>query len=169
MPGDAVGLLDWPQVGTKQIILLDQPLAQSRATAPADRVARRRWWLIPAGLALIFVGLRAWLATTALLSETYYDEALTGLMGLAVLHGVPQVFYWGEPYGGAIGDAYLAAVGFRLFGPSTLVLRMSAVAVAVLWAWAAWSIARRTAGEGFGLWAGLYVAVPPIFLSYIQL
>ena len=27
-------------------------------------------------------------------------------MAFAILHGIPQVFYWGEPYGGAIGDAY---------------------------------------------------------------
>ena len=49
--------------------------------------------------------------------ETYYDEALTGLMAFEILHGTPQVFYWGEPYGGAIGDAYPAALGFWLFGP----------------------------------------------------
>jgi hypothetical protein len=41
--------------------------------------------------------------------------------------------------------------------------------VIVLWVWAAWQTARRTAGEGFGMWAGLYVAVPPVFLSFVQL
>jgi hypothetical protein len=120
-------------------------------------------------LALVFVGLRYWLALTPILSETYYDEALTGLMSLAILHGVPQVFYWGEAYGGADGDAYIAAAGFWLFGPSTLVLRMTAVMVAVVWAWAVAGLARRIVGEGGGLLAGLLVAVPPVFLSYVQL
>ena len=68
-------------------------------------------------LAGVFVLVRLPLALTSTLSETYYDEALTGLMGLEILRGIPQVFYWGEPYGGAIGDAYLAAVGFWLSGP----------------------------------------------------
>ncbi len=117
----------------------------------------------------VFLLARAPLALTSTLAETYYDEALTGLMALEILRGVPQVFYWGEPYGGSIGDAYLAAAGFWLFGPSTLVLRLAPLAVVVLWAWAVWWAARRTAGARFGLWAGLYAALPPVFLSYVQL
>ncbi len=120
-------------------------------------------------LVLVFVALRAWLATTPILSETYYDEALTGLMGLAILRGLPQVFYWGEAYGGADGDAYIAAAGFWLFGPSAFVLRMTGVAVAALSVAAASSLARRIAGNRAGLLAGLLVAVPPVFLSFVQL
>jgi hypothetical protein len=126
--------------------------------------------LVPlAGLLALFVGLRWWLALTPTLSETYYDEALTGLMAFDILRGGLPVFYWGEPYGGAVGDAYIAAAGFQLLGPSTLVLRMSAVAVAALWAWAAYSMARRIAGGEAGALAGLLIAVPPVFLSYVQL
>ncbi len=117
----------------------------------------------------VFALIRVPLALTSRLSETYYDEALTGLMALEILRGIPQVFYWGEPYGGAIGDAYLAAAGFWLFGPSTVVLRLSPLVVIALSVWAAWQTARRTAGEGFALWAGLYLAVPPVFLSFVQL
>jgi 4-amino-4-deoxy-L-arabinose transferase-like glycosyltransferase len=120
-------------------------------------------------LAVVYLAARYWLAATPRLAETYYDEALTGLMALEILRGVPQVFYWGEPYGGAIGDAYLVAAGFWVFGPSTLVLRLSPLVVIVLWVWAIWWTARRTAGEGFGLWAGLYGALPPVFLSFVQL
>ena len=116
-----------------------------------------------------FALVRIPLALTSILSETYYDEALTGLMGLEILRGVPQVFYWGEPYGGAIGDAYPAAVGFWLFGPSTLVLRLSPLVVIVASVWVAWQTAQRVAGDAFGLWAGLYMAIPPVFVSYIQL
>jgi hypothetical protein len=120
-------------------------------------------------LTSVFVLVRVPLALTSTLSEAYYDEALTGLMALEILRGIPQIFYWGEPYGGAIGDAYLAAAGFRLFGPSTLVLRLSPLVVVALSVWAAWQTARRTAGEGFALWTGLYLAVPPVFLSFVQL
>src|SRR5262245_25620514 len=119
-------------------------------------------------VALVFLAARLWLATTPPLGETYYDEALTGLMGLAILHGTPQVFYWGQPYLGAI-EAYVAAAGFWLAGSSTLVLRMTEAAAALVWAWAAWSIARRAAGEAWGLLAGLWIALPPVFLSFAQL
>src|SRR5262245_36356718 len=143
-------------------------LAEAGGTA---RVTHRGIWVAGAGtlLALVFLALRYRLALTPTLAETYYDEALTGLMALAILHGAPQVFYWGEPYGGAIGDAYPAALGFWLLGPSTLVLRMAAVVVAVPWAWALWFIARCAGAGSFAFLAGLMVAVPPVLLSHAQL
>jgi Dolichyl-phosphate-mannose-protein mannosyltransferase/F5/8 type C domain len=135
------------------------------------RLSHRGIWVAAAGalLALVFLALRYRLALTAALAETYYDEALTGLMAFAILHGDPQVFYWGEPYGGAIGDAYPAALAFWLFGPSTLVLRMVSAVIAVLWAWSLWFIARRAGAGPFAFLAGLLVAVPPVFLSHGQL
>lgn len=120
------------------------------------------------GLAAVFVLVRVVIALSPPLRETYYDEALTGLMSLDILRGVPQVFYWGQPYLGAL-DAYLAAVAFRVFGPSTLALRLGTVWVSVLWVWAAWRIGRRIAGERWGLLAGLQIALPPIFLTFVQL
>ena len=154
--------------------ILDAPAhpgALTEGPSPAPRRGRRGIWIAVAGtlLAAVLLALRYWLALSPLLAETYYDEALTGLMAYAILHGVPQVFYWGEPYGGAIGDAYPAAVGFWLFGPSTLVLRMAAAVIAVLWAWSLWFIARRAGAGRFAILAGLLIAVPPIFLSHAQL
>jgi Dolichyl-phosphate-mannose-protein mannosyltransferase/F5/8 type C domain len=144
-------------------------VAETRSRAAA--FPRRGILVAAAGalLAAVFLALRYRLALTPALAETYYDEALTGLMALAILHGTPQVFYWGEPYGGAIGDAYPAALGFWLFGPSTLVLRMSAAVVAVVWAWSVWFIARRAGAGPFAFLAGLLIAVPPVFLSHAQL
>jgi F5/8 type C domain-containing protein/dolichyl-phosphate-mannose-protein mannosyltransferase len=149
--------------------------ARSLASTPgaAGRLAVLAW--APVSLASVlsvlalFVGLRYWLALSPVLSETYYDEALTGLMALEILRGVPQVFYWGEPYGGAVGDAYIAAAAFQPFGTSTLILRMSSIVVDALWAWAAYSLARGVAGPRAGLLASLLVAVPPVFLSFVQL
>jgi hypothetical protein len=137
----------------------------------APRGRRNAIWVGVAGalLAVVFLALRYRLAITPPLAETYYDEALTGLMALAILHGDPQVFYWGEPYGGAIGDAYPAAIGFWLFGPTTLVLRMAAAVIAVVWAWSLWFVAHRVGAKRFAVLAGLLVAVPPIFLSHAQL
>jgi 4-amino-4-deoxy-L-arabinose transferase-like glycosyltransferase len=120
------------------------------------------------GLAVVFVLARVTIALSPTLSETYYDEALTGLMSLAILRGIPQVFYWGQPYLAAL-DAYLAAAAFHVFGPSTLVLRLGIVWVSIFWVWAAWRIGRRIAGERWGLLAGLQIALPPIFLTFVQL
>jgi hypothetical protein len=120
------------------------------------------------GLVAASLALRAWLAGTPPLAETYYDEALTGLMSRAILRGEPQVFYWGQPYLGA-ADAYLVAAAFRLFGASTVVLRMAIVLIALLWTWGAWRLGHRAGGEGAGWLAGLAVAVPPVFLTYVQL
>ena len=148
---------------------------------PVARAAARRWRsldlsrvtlvraIAPAlGLAATFALVRVVIALSPPLRETYYDEALTGLMSLDILRGIPQVFYWGQPYLGAL-DAYLAAAAFRVFGPSTLALRLGTVWVSVLWVWAAWRIGRRVAGERWGLLAGLQVALPPIFLTFVQL
>jgi hypothetical protein len=138
-----------------------------------DTAGHLRPWLLRTGcpallIGVVFLVMRWWLARSPGLSETYYDEALTGLMSLAILRGLPQVFYWGQPYLGA-EDAYLVAGGFALFGASTFVLRMTVATVAVGWAWASWGLARRVVGDPWGLVAGIFVAVPPIFLSYIQL
>jgi hypothetical protein len=116
----------------------------------------------------VFIAVRLLIALSPPLRETYYDEALTGLMSLAILRGIPQVFYWGQPYLGAL-DAYLAAGAFYIFGPSTLALRLGVIWISLLWVWAAWRIGRELAGERWGLLAGLQVALPPIFLSFNQL
>jgi hypothetical protein len=120
------------------------------------------------GLAAVFALARVVIALSPPLRETYYDEALTGLMSLEIQRGVPQVFYWGQPYLGAV-DAYLAAAAFRIFGPSTLALRLGTAWVSLFWVWAAWRIGRRVAGERWGLLAGIQVAMPPIFLTFGQL
>ncbi len=103
----------------------------ARAPLPRAEATTRPLWLplaavrglAPAlGLAGVFAAIRLLVALSPPLRETYYDEALTGLMSLAILRGVPQVFYWGQPYLGAL-DAYLTAGAFYVSGPSTLALQ----------------------------------------------
>ena len=113
------------------------------------RIGRSHVWLgASAAVALLaggFVLARVIVGHSWALSETYYDEALPGLMSLAILRGLPQVLYWGHPYLGAV-DAYLAAAAFYLFGPSTLTLRLRVASFSALWVWAAWCIGRRVGG-----------------------
>ena len=48
-----------------------------------------------------------------ILAESYYDEAVTGEMALHILKGEPQLFFWGQPYMGAL-EAYLMQFSFSL-------------------------------------------------------
>ena len=149
----------------------DTAAGQARNRLWALGLGRAELWrtlTAAVGLAVVFFLARVLIALNPLLRETYYDEAITGLMSLAILRGVPQVFYWGQPYLGAV-DAYLAAGAFYVFGPSTLALRLGTAWLSVLWVWAAWRIGRRIAGPGWGLLGGLQLAVPPIFLTFMQL
>jgi hypothetical protein len=107
-------------------VSLGDSVAAEAATDEARgslRTLRLGWEASALGLAAIFFGARVVIALSPLLRETYYDEALTGLMSLQILRGVPQVFYWGQPYLGAV-DAYLGAATFQIFGSSTLALRL---------------------------------------------
>ena len=63
-----------------------------------------------------------------ILAESYYDEAVTGEMALHILKGEPQLFFWGQPYMGAL-EAYLSAFLFYLFGASGFVLHMTDVSM----------------------------------------
>ena len=76
------------------------------------------------GLIVAHFLLRWVMAYSPLFVETYYDEAVTGNMALHILKGEPQLFFWGQPYMGAL-EAYLASSLFFLFGPSALTLHLT--------------------------------------------
>jgi hypothetical protein len=116
-----------------------------RSATPPRRLGEGRASALGRGL---FVAARLHRAGARLSRETYYDEALTGLMSLAIPPGVPQVFYWGQPYLGAV-DAYLAAGASRL-RPLDLAPGLGVTWISLLWVWAAWRIGRKLAGERWG-------------------
>src|SRR4030095_12249504 len=53
----------------------------------------------------------------------WYDEATTGFLGLAVLNGELPVYFFGQPFMGAL-DGYLAAPLYWLFGVSARTLEL---------------------------------------------
>lgn len=93
----------------------------------------------------------------------WYDEATTGIMGLAVLRGELPVYFFGQPFMGAL-DAYLTAPFFVTLGVSARSLEL--VAVVVTLAWMALTV--RLAWEAFGpraaLLAAVVIALPPDYL-----
>ncbi|MBZ0301851.1 MAG: glycosyltransferase family 39 protein [Anaerolineae bacterium] len=72
-------------------------------------------------LILAAVGRALLLASGAL--SFHSDEAVVALMARHINQGANPVFFYGQAYMGSL-DAYLVAVGFRLFGESVLSIRL---------------------------------------------
>jgi hypothetical protein len=95
-----------------------------------------------------------------------FDEATTGVMGLAVLRGQFPVYFFNQPFMGALGDAYLAAPLYVLLGVSARTLELVPVLLSVLWL----ALTARLALEAFGPRAALFsllvLVLPPNYLLY---
>jgi hypothetical protein len=135
------------------------PAPPSGGTAGAASPGPRR--AIAAALAV------AVLLRLALLRDArlWYDEATTGLLGLAVLRGVLPVYFFGQPFMGAL-DGYLAAPLYLALGVSARTLEL----VPVLLALAGVLLSVRLARDAFGARAALFtvilLAVPPDYLLF---
>ena len=92
------------------------------------------------------------------------DEAIVGLMGRHVLRGEFPIFYYGQKYMGGL-EPQLAALGFAIGGATPLVLKLVCLAVALVLVWLTAELGRRILGPGPGLVAGVFMAIPPIFLT----
>jgi hypothetical protein len=97
--------------------------------------------------------------------QAWYDEATTGLMGLAVLRGQFPVYFFGQSFMGAL-DAYLAAPLYLSLGTSFATLKLLPVLLSVAWMGLAARLAWDTAGPRAALWTAVLLAVPPDFLLY---
>ncbi|HSF02962.1 MAG TPA: glycosyltransferase family 39 protein, partial [Solirubrobacterales bacterium] len=86
------------------------------------------------------------------LPRLWFDEATTGNMGLAVLRGQFPVYFFGQPFMGALGDAYLTAPFLFLFGPSARTLEAVPVVLSLAWL----GLMLRLAREAFGPRAMLF-------------
>jgi hypothetical protein len=92
------------------------------------------------------------------------DEAIVGLMGRHVLRGEFPIFYYGQRYMGSL-EPHLAALGFALGGATPLVLKLVSLAVALILVWLTAELGRRILGPGPGVVAGVFIALPPIFVT----
>src|SRR5918912_4032260 len=113
-------------------------------------------------VALLLVGLALRLAIIASpLGEIDGDEAVVGLMALHIaFRGERPVFYWGQPYLGSL-EAFSAAPLFRVFGSSTVVLKLVPAAYSLAFVALSAILARRLFGTGAALATAAYLAVPP--------
>jgi hypothetical protein len=98
----------------------------------------------------------------------WHDEAVVGLTGLAVLQGLFPIYFFGQPFMGAL-DAYLTAPVFLVLGASTLTLRLVALLVYLTWMSLVVCLAWRWQGRRAAAWTTLLLAVPPGYLLHWSL
>jgi hypothetical protein len=101
-----------------------------------------------------------------ILSESFYDEAVTGEMALHILKGEPQLFFWGQPYMGAL-EAYLAGFLFYLLGSSAFVLHLTDVCIMAFMLFLVNRIGTLVGGWVVGFLAAIYWALSPLYLSIV--
>ena len=105
------------------------------------------------------------------------DEALVGIQSEKILQGILPVYYYAQPYMGSL-EAYLIALLFAIFGPSTWVMRAEATLVSLLVVWLTWRFAAALADAArlpayakryFMIFAALLAAVPPLYDTVIEI
>ncbi len=102
------------------------------------------------------------------------DEALVGIQAERILQGQHPVYFYGQAYMGSL-EAYLAAVLFRIFGPSTWALRAVPILLSLALIYVTWRLARallpsdtRTTALFAGI-AALLAALPPLYDAVAEL
>ena len=110
------------------------------------------------------LGLRIWVAWSKL-GTLDSDEAVWGLMALATAHGHPNVFFWGQAYGGT-QEVFLLAPILRVTGASVIALRVTQTLLYAAAAVLVWRVGRRTVGEPSARIAAALFWVWPAYLVW---
>lgn len=93
------------------------------------------------------------------------DEAVVALMARHILQGERPVFFYGQAYMGSL-DAWLVAIGFRLFGESVLSIRLVQAALYLGIVATGYGLAWRISGrQRVALVTGLLLAIPPVLVA----
>jgi F5/8 type C domain len=95
----------------------------------------------------------------------WYDEATVGLLGLRVLRGDLPVYFFGQPYMGAL-DGYLAAPLYAVLGPSIVALKLLPVVLSIVWLVLVVRLGWLAGGERAAGFTAALLVVPPDFLLY---
>ncbi len=119
-------------------------------------------WLAPVVILLLAAAVRV---VTLLWPHMDADMAVGGLMARHVLRGEWPVFFWGQPYCGAL-EAYLVAPVFALLGATRYTLFGAVAAVSLVFVGLAGWVGRMMWGRRAGLWAMLFAALPPYYLAW---
>ena len=99
-----------------------------------------------------------WAAVTGPLSTLESDESVAGLMALAILRGERPVFYWGQPYLGAI-EMYLTAATFFFAGVSPFTFKFVPVVTSVLFVATTYQVGRLYFNRQVGVLSAGFASV----------
>ncbi len=93
------------------------------------------------------------------------DQAIFGLMAMHILRGEFPLFQWGYDYMGTL-ESFVAAPLMLVFGPTRFALNLAPTLFSLLFAYAAYLLAREAAGHRAGVWALAFACFPPCFLVW---
>src|SRR5262245_14419151 len=97
--------------------------------------------------------------------RVWYDEATSGLLGLAVLKGDLPIYFFGQSFMGAL-DGYLAAPVFWLLGVSARTLELVPLLLALVGVGLTVRLAYDAFGPRAALFTAILLAVPSDFLLF---
>src|SRR5262245_38800598 len=95
----------------------------------------------------------------------WYDEATSGLLGLAVLNGDLPTYFFGQSFMGAL-DGYLAAPLFWLLGVSARTLKFVPMVLALVSLVLTLRLTHDAFGRRAALFTAILLALPPDFLLF---
>jgi hypothetical protein len=96
------------------------------------------------------------------------DDALSTLMGLAILDGDRPIMLRNQTYAGA-WEPYGMAVSYLLFGVSRVSAKLPALIGSVAFVGTTWLLAREAAGSLAARFAVILVLLPPIYVLVLSL
>lgn len=123
---------------------------------PTQLTRRRALFLVT--FVLVVAWCARWAAATGPLSTLESDEAIPGLMSLRILQGDRPVFYWGQPYLGAI-EMYLTAAVFSLGGVSTLTFKFVPIVSSLLFVVTLYQVGKQWFGRSVGILSSAFASV----------
>ncbi|MCF6188653.1 MAG: hypothetical protein L3J49_14415, partial [Desulfobulbaceae bacterium] len=97
-----------------------------------------------------------------------FDTATVGLMGVNILHGERPLFYYGQPYFGAL-EAYLAALYLFVFGFSEFVVSLSPITFALGWVFFSYLLFTRIHSRTAGLIAAACTGFPGYYIFWYSI
>ncbi len=120
-------------------------------------------------LGLIFFSAAALLVGGAWYCYTStFDTATVGLMAVNILNGDRPLFYYGQPYFGAL-EAYLSAFFLAVFGFSEWVVALSPISFTLLWILFTYLLFTRIYNRTAGIVAAACAAFPGYYIFWYSI
>ncbi|MBA3006395.1 MAG: glycosyltransferase family 39 protein [Proteobacteria bacterium] len=122
----------------------------------------------------LFLGLIVVFAAVLLLTGSWFsytstfDTGTVGLMSVNIVHGDRPLFFYGQPYFGAL-EAYLAAMFVFLFGFSEFVVSLSPISFSLGWVVFSYLLFSRIHNRTAGLVAAACTAFPGYYVFWYSI